>query len=133
VGLVAVILLVVLGTAFLFQRDYSRRDFRQRLRERAVVAAYIYLEKDELRSSAFLAFQKQFQRTLPEEIIQLYDATGEVRFVREDARLEVPPKVLARIQEGHEEYFEDGPREAVGIFYRDNQGQYVVVAGAENQ
>lgn len=132
-GLVAVILLVVLGTAFLFQRDYSRRDFRQRLRERAVVAAYIYLEKDELRSSAFQAFQKQFQRTLPEEIIQLYDATGEVRFVREDARLEVPPEVLARIQEGHEEYFEDGPREAAGIFYRDNQGQYVVVAGAENQ
>ncbi|WP_226915734.1 sensor histidine kinase [Hymenobacter siberiensis] len=54
-------------------------------------------------------------------------------FVREDTRLEVPPEVLARIQEGHEEYFEDGPREAVGIFYRDNQGQYVVVAGAENQ
>ncbi|GAB2852359.1 sensor histidine kinase [Hymenobacter ruber] len=132
VGVVAFILLGVLTTAFLLQADYSRRDFRQRLRERAVVAAYIYLEKDELRSSAFQAFQKQFQRTLPEEIIQLYDVRGEVRFVREDARLEVPPDVLARIRQGHEEYFEDGSREAVGIFYRDNQGQYVVVAGAEN-
>ncbi|MCI1188660.1 HAMP domain-containing histidine kinase [Hymenobacter sp. DH14] len=133
VGVVAFILLGVLTTAFLLQADYSRREFRQRLRDRAEVAAYIFLEKDELRSSAFQEFQKRYQRTLTEEIIQLYDAKGEVRFVREDARLEVPPDVLARIKEGHEEYFEDGPREAVGIFYRDNQGQYVVVAGAENQ
>ncbi|MBO2010103.1 sensor histidine kinase [Hymenobacter negativus] len=132
VGLVAVILLVVLTTAFLLQLDYGQREFRQRLRDRAEVAAYFFLEKDELRSSAFQEFQKRYQRTLTGEIIQLYDARGEVRFVREDARLEVPPEVLARIKEGHEEYFEDGPRLAVGIFYHDNQGQYVVVAGAEN-
>ncbi|MDQ2770474.1 MAG: HAMP domain-containing histidine kinase [Bacteroidota bacterium] len=131
-GLVAFILLVVLATAYLLQRDFSQRDFRQRLHERAEVAAYIYLEKDELRSSAFQEFQKRYQRALTEEIIQLYDARGEVSFVREDARLEVPPDVLARIQAGHEEYFEDGSRQAVGILYRDNQGQYVVVAGAEN-
>ena len=132
VGVVAFILLGALGTAFLLQADYSRREFRQRLRDRAEVAAYIFLEKDELRSSAFQEFQKRYQRTLTEEIIQLYDDKGEVRFVREDARLEVPDDVLARIRQGNVEYFEDGSREAVGIFYRDNQGQYVVVAGAEN-
>jgi signal transduction histidine kinase len=132
VGLVAVILLVVLTIAFLLQLDYGQREFRQRLRDRAEVAAYFFLEKDELRSSAFQEFQKRYQRTLTGEIIQLYDARGAVRFVREDARLEVPPAVLARIKEGHEEYFEDGPLLAVGIFYHDNQGQYVVVAGAEN-
>jgi signal transduction histidine kinase len=132
VGLVAFILLGVLTTALLLQADYGQREFRQRLRDRAVVAAYIFLEKDELRSSAFQEFQKRYQRTLTEEIIQLYDANGQVRFVREDARLEVPPAVLARIKAGHEVYFEDGTRQAVGIFYRDNQGQYVVVAGAEN-
>ncbi|MDO7847055.1 HAMP domain-containing sensor histidine kinase [Hymenobacter sp. M29] len=132
VGLVAFILLVVLTTAFLLQHDYSQREFRQRLRDRAEVAAYIFLEKDELRSSIFQEFQKRYQRTLTEEIIQIYDTKGEVRFVREDARLEVPPAVLARIVEGHEEYFTDGSRQAVGIFYRDNQGSFVVVAGAEN-
>jgi signal transduction histidine kinase len=132
VGLVAVILLVVLTTAFLLQLDYGQREFRQRLRDRAEVAAYFFLEKDELRSSAFQEFQKRYQRTLTGEIIQLYDARGQVRFVRQDARLEVPPAVLARIKEGHEEYFEDGPLLAVGIFYHDNQGKYVVVAGAEN-
>ncbi|MBF9142149.1 HAMP domain-containing sensor histidine kinase [Hymenobacter properus] len=132
VGLVAFILLVVLGTAFLLQHDYSQREFRQRLRDRAEVAAYIFLEKDELRSSVFQEFQKRYQRTLTEEIIQIYDVKGEVRFVREDVRLEVPPAVLARIVAGHEEYFTDGSRQAVGIFYRDNQGSFVVVAGAEN-
>jgi signal transduction histidine kinase len=132
VGVVAFILLGVLTTAFVLQADYGQREFRQRLRDRAEVAAYIFLEKDELRSSAFQEFQKRYQRTLTEEIIQLYDDKGEVRFVREDARLEVPPAVLARIRAGHEVYFEDGTRQAVGIFYRDNQGQYVVVAGAEN-
>ena len=132
VGLVAFILLAVLGTAFLLQLDYGQREFRQRLRDRAEVAAYIFLEKDELRSSAFQEFQKRYQRTLTEEIIQLYDANGTVRFVREDARLEVPPAVLARIRQGYEVYFEDGPRQAVGINYHDNQGTYVVVAGAEN-
>ncbi|GAA3992036.1 sensor histidine kinase [Hymenobacter antarcticus] len=132
VAVVAVILLAVLTTAFALQYEYGQREFRERLRDRAEVAAFIFLEKDELRTDTFREFQKRYQRTLTEEIIQIYDAQGEPRFLREDLRLEVPPEVLARIVAGEQAYFEDGPRLAVGIFYRDNQGSFVVVAGAEN-
>ncbi|OGX85096.1 sensor histidine kinase [Hymenobacter glacialis] len=132
VAVVAVILLAVLSTAFALQYEYGQREFRERLRDRAEVAAFIFLEKDELRTDTFREFQKRYQRTLTEEIIQIYDAQGEPRFLLEDLRLEVPPQVLARIVTGEEVYFEDGLRLAVGILHRDNQGTFVVVAGAEN-
>ena len=132
VAVVAVILLAVLSTAFALQYEYGQREFRERLRDRAEVAAFIFLEKDELRTDTFREFQKRYQRTLTEEIIQIYDAQGEPRFLLEDLRLEVPPEVLARIVLGEEVYFEDGLRLAVGILHRDNQGTFVVVAGAEN-
>ncbi|WP_400190386.1 sensor histidine kinase [Hymenobacter sp. B81] len=132
VGVVALILLTVLSTSFLLQYRYGQREFRQRLRDRAEVAGFIFLERDELRTDTFREFQKRYQRTLTEEIIQIYDSQGRPRFLRKDRRLEVPPGVLVRILKGEEVYFEDGLRLAVGILNRDNQGTFVVVAGAEN-
>jgi gluconate kinase len=50
VSVVAVLLLAVLSVVFLLQSSASQREFRQRLRDRAQVTSYIYLEKDEMRT-----------------------------------------------------------------------------------
>jgi two-component system sensor histidine kinase MprB len=132
VGVVAVLLLTVLTVIYLLQSSSSQREFRQRLRERAQVTSYIYLEKDEMRASAFRDFEKKYLQSLTNEILQVYDASGRVRFVAEDERVRLNDAVLARIVLNKEVYFRLGTRQAVGIFYHDNQGDYVIVAAAEN-
>ncbi|QKG52038.1 sensor histidine kinase [Hymenobacter sp. BRD67] len=131
-GVVAVLLLGVLAMVFVLQMTTSEREFRQRLRERAQVTGYIYLEKDEMRASAFRAFEKKYLQSLTNEILQVYDAKGQVRFVAEDERVRLSDAILARIVTNKEVYFQLGQRQAVGLFYQDNQGDYIIVAAAEN-
>jgi len=131
-GAVAVLLLAVLALVFVLQLEASRREFRGRLRERAQVTAYIFLEKDEMRAGAFRDFEKKYLEMLSNEILQVYDAQGRVRFVAADARVQLPDAVLANIVLSKEVYFQLGERQAVGIFYADNQGDFIIVAAAEN-
>ncbi|MVN75321.1 HAMP domain-containing protein [Hymenobacter sp. HMF4947] len=131
-GVVAVLLGSVLAVVFVLQFTASQREFRQRLRERAQVTSYIYLEKDEMRASAFRDFEKKYLQSLSNEILQVYDASGRVRFVAEDERVRLSDEVLARIVLSREVYFKLGMRQAIGIFYQDNQGDYIIVAAAEN-
>jgi two-component system sensor histidine kinase MprB len=131
-GMVAVLLFGVLALVFVLQSTSSQREFRQRLRERAQVTGYIYLEKDEMRASAFRDFEKKYLQSLSNEILQVYDATGRVRFVAEDERVRLSDAVLARIVANKEFYFRLGERQAIGLFYQDNQGDYIIVAAAEN-
>ena len=132
VGIVAVLLLAVLAGVFVLQTTYTKREFRQRLRERAQVTSYIYLEKDEMRASAFRDFERKYLQALPNEILQVYDAGGRVRFVAEDERVRLSDALLARIVLSKEVYFTLSGRQAIGIFYHDNQGDFIIVAAAEN-
>jgi len=132
VGIVAVLLLAVLAGVFILQTTYTKREFRQRLRERAQVTSYIYLEKDEMRASAFRDFEQKYLQSLPNEILQVYDASGKVRFVAEDERVRLSDALLARIVLNKEVYFTLSGRQAIGIFYHDNQGDFIIVAAAEN-
>ncbi|MGI4883343.1 MAG: ATP-binding protein [Janthinobacterium lividum] len=131
-GVVAVLLLAVLAGVFALQESYTRREFRQRLRDRAQVTGYIYLEKDEMRAGAFRDFEKKYLQALNSEILQVYDDQMRVRFVAADRRVQLSDATLARIVASKELYFTLGARQAVGIFYRDNQGDYIIVAAAEN-
>jgi signal transduction histidine kinase len=62
----------------------------------------------------------------------VYDASGQVRFVAEDERVRLSDALLARIVLNKEVYFTLSGRQAIGIFYHDNQGDFIIVAAAEN-
>ncbi|PJJ52954.1 sensor histidine kinase [Hymenobacter chitinivorans] len=131
-GLVAVILLAAMSVVYILQADYAHEEFHQRLRDRAEVTGYVFLEQDELRADAFREFQRRYLRTLVGEVLQIYDARLQPRFIEQDRRINISDHILARILTEKEVYFDIGTRQAVGIFYRDNQGEYIIVAAAEN-
>ncbi|GAB3824319.1 sensor histidine kinase [Hymenobacter jeollabukensis] len=132
VGLVGVILLGALSATLIIHADYTHEQFNDRLRDRADVTGYIFLERDEMRAAAFRDFQRRFMQTLPNEILQVYDSKMEPTFIEEDERIKVSDELLARIVAEKEVFFNMGRRQAVGIFYRDNQGEFVIVAAAQN-
>ncbi|SNR33595.1 sensor histidine kinase [Hymenobacter mucosus] len=131
-GLVAVILLAVMSVVYILQADYTHEEFHVRLRDRAEVTGYVFLEQDELRADAFREFQRRYLRTLTNEVLQIYDAQLQPRFIEQDRRIMISEHLLARILAEKEVYFQLGSRQAVGLFYQDNQGEYIIVAAAEN-
>jgi signal transduction histidine kinase len=131
-GIVAVILLAAMTVVYILQADYTHAEFHQRLRDRAEVTGYVFLEQDELRAEAFREFQRRYLRTLTGEVLQIYDARLHPRFIEQDRRINISDHILARILTEKEVYFDIGTRQAVGVFYRDNQGEYIIVAAAEN-
>jgi signal transduction histidine kinase len=132
VGMVGVILLGALSATLIIHGDYTHEQFNDRLRDRADVTGYIFLERDEMRAAAFRDFQRRFMQTLPNEVLQVYDSKMQPTFIEEDERVQVSDELLARIVAEKEVFFSLGRRQAVGIFYRDNQGEFVIVAAAEN-
>ncbi|UOG77356.1 ATP-binding protein (plasmid) [Hymenobacter tibetensis] len=132
VGIVAFILLAAMGVVYVLQVKSTNVEFRQRLRDRAELTGYIFLERDEVKTDAFRAFQRRYLRTLPGEVLQVYDAQLQPRFIEQDHRIQISHQLLARIVTQKEVYFEIGVQQAVGVFYQDNQGDYVIVAAAEN-
>ncbi|HEX8425568.1 HAMP domain-containing sensor histidine kinase [Hymenobacter sp.] len=132
VGLVAVLLLAVMSVIYILQSDYTHQEFHQRLRDRAEVTGYVFLEQDELHETAFRDFQRRYLRTLTGEVLQIYDARLTPRFIEQDVRVKISDRVLARVLADKLVYFDVGPRQAVGLFYHDNQGDFVIVAAAEN-
>ncbi|UOR07594.1 ATP-binding protein [Hymenobacter aerilatus] len=132
-SMVAVILAVALTVAYVLQARYSQREFRQRLRDRAEVTGYIFLEQDEMRAGAFRSFQQRYLQALNNEVLQIYDSDHRARFLEEDESVTLSDKLLARIVVDGEMYFTIGPRQAIGVFYHDNQGDYIIVAAAENK
>ena len=132
VGLVAVLLLAVMSVIYILQSEYTHQEFHQRLRDRAEVTGYVFLEQDELRAEAFRDFQRRYLRTLAGEVLQIYDAKLTPRFIEQDERVQISDVILARILTEKLVYFDVGPRQAVGLFYHDNQGDYIIVAAAKN-
>ena len=112
-----------LAVVLILQAGYTEREFRQRLRDRAQVTGYIYLEKDEMRASAFRDFEKKYLQSLTNEILQVYDASGEVRFVAEDERVHLPESILARIVANEEYLFHAGPAAGSGHFLPRQPGR----------
>ncbi|QNH60872.1 ATP-binding protein [Hymenobacter sediminicola] len=132
-GIVAVILLAAMSAVYILQVDYAQEEFQQRLRDRAEVTGYVFLEQDELRAVAFREFQRRYMRTLTNEVLQIYDDKLQPRFIEADERVKIADHILARILVEKEVYFRLGERQAIGVFYSDNQGQFIIVAAAENQ
>ena len=132
-GLVGIILLAALSVTFLLHAQYTTQEFQQRLRDRAEVTGYVFLEQDELHDSAFGDFKQRYLRTLTDEVLQIYDSNLNPRFIKEDARIHLSDSLLVRIIEERELYFTVGARQAIGLFYHDNQGDFVIVAAAENR
>ncbi|AHJ98348.1 sensor histidine kinase [Hymenobacter swuensis] len=131
-GVVAVLLLAVMTTIYILQADYTNEEFHQRLRDRAEVTGYVFLEQDELRAEAFREFQRRYLRTLTGEVLQIYDDQLQPRFIEQDTRVAISDHILTRILTEKEVYFTLSGRQAIGLFYTDNQGQFIIVAAAQN-
>jgi signal transduction histidine kinase len=128
----ASVLLVVLVAIYILFYNFARNEFYAKLKDRANVVAQLYLEADEITGDSLLSVKQKYLDKLPEESIQLYDNDNAPAFVKE-THVYWDDAILGTIRKERYYQYSVGKRQVVGIYYLDNQGNFVILVSAVDE
>lgn len=131
--LTAGIMLLVMVLIYGLFADYVKQVFFHRLRDRALITAQVFLEKDELTKKSFLEIQQKYLRSLTGERSFIYNDENTQSFIN-DSTATITPDIVNKIRQSNnnELFFLIDNNPAAGIAYKDNQGDFVIIVTAEN-
>ncbi len=125
----SLLMMLIMAFIYLFYARLTKSDFYNALHERTEVAAQLYLEADEISSAALQKIKEKFVISLPREIIRVYDSTDRQSFVT-DTGNNWDKNVINEVRQKKYLAYKSGDRQNVGIYYEDNQGNFVILASA---
>jgi len=125
-------LLTVLFAIYFTFLKFMESDFFDRLTDRTMVTAKLYLEADEISSAALAKARGQYLETLNGERIRIYNSENSPVFIDDRDRF-WSTKIIEKVRKEKKLKFIDGTSQVVGIFYKDNQGDFVIIASATDQ
>lgn len=124
---------VILFFAFTFvyylSASFTKRNFYLRLEEKASFTAWKYFEQDELSGDAYKLVIEKYIQNLPDakEIIL---NTSNISSVKDSLTKIIPANLIAPILAHNMIRFRQGERQGVGLFYPDNQGNFIIIISA---
>lgn len=118
----AIISILIYG---LYYRN-TEKNIYSNLEKTAYISALFYLEEDELSSKEFDKVRIQFEEIVSESDYQIYDFENKVSYG--DSILYIDPNTLDKIRNRGYLTFSTDEYICYGIFYEDNQGDFVVIA-----
>lgn len=127
--LVALLLTGGLGIIYYLEKQSVDDLFAQRLTERARLTATLFLEADEQSRAVTEKVRQRFLQELPNEVLGIFDDQGNPRFLPTTSS-RFPPGLLNQLQHQPQVAVKVGDRQTVGIFYRDNQGNFRILVSA---
>lgn len=128
-GVVFLIISVIIYWAF----DRSSKNiFYGELARTAKIAGMFYLEEDELTKSQFQPIADAFYNLSPDQEISIYDEQDSTAFDTEEYRSETAVLRLDEIRRKETLNFKKAQNYYHGLFYRDNQGDFVVLVKAQS-
>ncbi len=101
------------------------KSIYQSLKKTVQITALFYLEEDELNSKDFAKIRKQFEEAVSDSYYQIYNENDQVSYGAKPA--DIPPHILDRIRKEKQLSFSTDEFLCNGIFYEDNQGDFVVI------
>jgi len=111
-----------------------RIEFYKVLQDRAYITAYMYLEEDGFPPEIYRTIRERYLQRLPNESALLFDEYNMPKFVEEGEGVVFNDDILEYIRANYvypESYnFRKGNIQSVGLFYPDNQGDFVVIVSA---
>lgn len=125
------VLLLVLAAIYVAIGIFSRNDFFERLKDRASVAAQLYLEADEISSDSLIKVRELYLEKLPGELVRFYDSRNAAAFIQDRQQYWTSDVIEKVRKQGYLQYV-DGQRQVVGIDYKDNQGDFVILVSARD-
>lgn len=126
-----VILLIALASIFITFTSFAKTDFYNRLMDRAKVAAQLYLEADEISVDSLNRVRERYLKQIPGEVVRFYNDRNAASFIK-DRQQYWSHDVINMVRRRKQVEFTDGKRQAVGIYYNDNQGNFVILVSADD-
>jgi signal transduction histidine kinase len=123
------ILLIAMAAVFIAFNSLVKADFYSRLMDRTLVAAQVYLEADEISADSLNHVRERYLKKLPGEVIRFYDDRNAPSFIK-DKQQYWSSGVINEVRKQKQMEFTEGERQTVGIYYPDNQGNFVILTSA---
>jgi signal transduction histidine kinase len=124
-----IIFIIIAFVIYALDYDNTRDTLYNKLQNIARVSALFYLEEDELNSGEFEKVSKQFNEIVSGACCQVYGNNNDIRYG--EISEPVPVDILDHIRERKQASFVYEKYFCHGIFYEDNQGNFVIVAKEE--
>lgn len=125
------LLFAVLCTVYFIFMKFLQADFFERLTDRTMVTAELYLEADEISRDALNAVRHKYLKKLNGEVTRIYDRNNKATFIGDTTQYWTDKTIDLVRKKGSIRYTE-GQRQVVGISYKDNQGDFVILAAASD-
>ncbi|MBF4518958.1 HAMP domain-containing histidine kinase [Flavobacterium sp. ANB] len=119
---------------FLLFKKYMKDLYFEKLEDHAMITALFYFEKDEIKeidSARYHEIELQYKR-ISNESIRVYDAKTKKLFIHDDVDVHLSDKDLKSIIKKKIMPFTIADRQFVGLFYKDNQGDFIIVVSGVN-
>jgi len=128
---------VILGSLsfyiYFLTKTFTRNNFYSLLNDRVNIAATLFLEADEQSPEVINAFKKKYLRSLPQEILRVYDDNNNDVYTDTLEHFNFGPALIAKIRKQKEFRWQENDRQSLGIYYEDNQGNFVLIASAVDE
>jgi len=125
----AIVLLTVQIVICITFNGLAKSNFYDNLMYRAYVAAQLYLEADEISADSLSHVRQRYLQPLSQEVIRLYDDKNAATFIKDKDKFWRSP-VINAVRKRKQMEFAEGKRQTVGIYYYDNQGNFVILVSA---
>jgi signal transduction histidine kinase len=122
-------LLLVLVAVYVAVFSFFTADFYNRLTDRTNLASQLYLKADELAADSILQLQQKYLEKLPGEVIRIYDDNNLSAFQMKH-NIYWTKDIINQVRKDGYLQYQEGNRKVVGRLYKDNQGDYVILASA---
>ncbi|NRF41809.1 HAMP domain-containing sensor histidine kinase [Pedobacter foliorum] len=126
------VLLCVLSAVYFTFIKFMQAEFFARLTDRTMVTAKLYLEADEISTDSLTRVREQYLEKLNGEVIRIYNSKNDATFIGDDQQY-WNHETIEKVRRYKKIRFKDGNRQVVGIYYKDNQGDFVILASAIDQ
>ncbi len=126
------LLLIIFLAIYYFSHVYTKNEFFLKIEERTKVAAQVYLERDEMNADEYAKVQVNHLQILPDEH-DLLIPVETIHAGKWSDTLGLPSGFLEEILEDQYAQAKNGSRYYTGIFYKDNQGDFLIVVSARDQ
>jgi signal transduction histidine kinase len=127
--LFAFIVGLLMAGSFLLFRSHMKDLYFDNLEDHAMTTALFYFEKDEIKeinSERYHQIEIQYNR-INNESIRVYDAKTKKLYLNDRIDIELSDQYLNAITKNKILPFTINDRQFVGLFYKDNQGDFIIV------
>lgn len=122
-GFVFIIASVLIYISFY---NSSEKVVFKELQKTCLLSAIYYLEKDELPNYEHSAIKEQFEENIQNDIVRVYDEYNRIAFGNKETDRNINAENLEFIRKKKKLSFKSNNHFYYGIFYNDNQGDFVV-------